>query len=90
MNADSTVAAHLTVRNVPVEVARALRKEMARRGQSLNQTVVDLLRVALGVTAETPAPNGLEKLAGAWSEPEHQRFAKATACFEKIDRDLWK
>jgi hypothetical protein len=33
----------LTIRNVPADLAEALQRERARRGQSLNQTVLDLL-----------------------------------------------
>jgi len=44
-------ASHLTVRNLPDELAAALEKEKRRRGTSLNQTVIDLLRQSLGVYA---------------------------------------
>jgi plasmid stability protein len=44
----SVNASHLTVRNLPDELAAALESEKRRRGTSLNQTVVDLLRQSLG------------------------------------------
>ena len=50
---------HLTVRNVPAEVAQALAAEKTRRGESLNATVIDLLRRALGVNSGAWYDNGL-------------------------------
>ena len=69
---------HLTIRNVPAEVFEALDRERHRSRASLNQTVIDILRRALGVTGER-ASNGLASLAGTWTEEEHQRFEAAVA-----------
>ncbi len=78
---------NLTIRNVPDELHEALQQERRRRGESLNRTVIDLLRqrLALGVTRS----NGLARLAGEWSEEEFRRFEAATAPFERLDEDLW-
>jgi hypothetical protein len=81
-------ASHLTVRNVPEEVAAALARERRRRGTSLNQTVIDLLRQGLGVTG--PRSNGVRRLAGTWTQKEHREFLVATAGFEKIDEEFWR
>ena len=40
---------YLTVGDVPGDLAKALRKETRRRGKPLNQTVIDLLKQALGL-----------------------------------------
>jgi hypothetical protein len=79
---------HLTLRNVPPEVARSLRREARRRGTSLNQTAVDLLRAGLGVSL--PRSNGLRRLAGTWSEEEFERFTAAVAAAETVDEELWR
>lgn len=82
---------HLTVRNVPASVARALEAERRRIGRSLNQTVIDLLARALGISgAHAPATNGLEKLAGGWSASDLERFEGAIAAFERIDQEAWR
>jgi plasmid stability protein len=78
----------LTVRNVPPEVAEALEREKRRRGESLNQTVIELLTQGLGVG--TARSNGLARLAGRWSEEEFQEFERAVAPFEEIDEELWR
>ena len=81
---------YLTVRKIPADVDKALLKEKRRRGKSLNQTVIDLLRQALDLNWELPAGNGLEKLAGTWTQKDLDRFERATAVFEQIDEELWR
>jgi hypothetical protein len=81
-------ASHLTVRNLPDEVAAALDREKRRRGTSLNQTVIDLLRLSLGVAGTRS--NGLGRLAGTWTEAEHEEFLSSVQGFEEIDQELWK
>lgn len=81
-------ASHLTVRNVPPEVSAALDAARRRRGASLNQTVIDLLREALGVGSRRR--NGLARFAGTWSEAQWREFEEATEAFEKVDPELWR
>ncbi|MBN1566220.1 MAG: hypothetical protein JXA73_00110 [Acidobacteria bacterium] len=81
---------YLTVRDIPGDVDKALRSETRRRGKSLNQTVIDLLRQALGLSWNSPQANGLEKLAGTWSQEELDQFESATAVFERIDEEEWR
>jgi plasmid stability protein len=78
----------ITVRNIPHELDEALQRERARRGRSLNQTVIDLLNQRLGVGVARS--NGLARLAGAWSEEELDRFEEAIAPFERVDEELWR
>ncbi len=78
---------HLTIRNVPERVAKALQAERKRTGRSLNQVAIDLLRRAVGAGDE---PNGLEKLAGSWTKAELAAFEKATAALDRVDEEHWK
>ena len=78
----------LTIRNLPDELAKALEREKRRRGESLNQTVIDLLSQGLGVGA--PRSNGLARLAGTWTEEEYRQFEDAVAPFEHVDDELWR
>jgi plasmid stability protein len=84
----SVNARHLTVRNLPEDLSAALEREKRRRGVSLNQTVIDLLRQSLGVAGNRS--NGLARLAGTWTEAEHRRFLDEIQVFETIDPDLWQ
>ena len=81
---------HLTIRNLPAEVAAALEEERERSRGSLNQTVIDLLSRALGVARRKETRNGLARLAGTWTEEEHARFEAAVALTEQIDEELWR
>ena len=81
--------AHLTVRNVPAEVSQALAAEKTRRGESLNATVIDLLRRALGVNSGASYDNGLGRHAGDWSEADLQEFEANTRMFRQVDPELW-
>jgi len=87
MNARSK---HLTVRNVPPAIMRALERERRKAQASLNQTVIETLGRGLGVSHADDFDNGLGALAGTWSAPELRAFEAATASFEKVDEDLWK
>ena len=78
----------LTVRGVPPELGRALNEEKRRRGTSLNQTVLDLLKQSLGVG--TPRSNGLGRFAGGWTDAEFHEFEAATRDFGKIDPEMWE
>jgi len=81
-------ASHLTVRNVPPELSAALDAARRRRGGSLNQTVIELLRQALGVGSRRH--NGLARFAGRWSEAQWREFEEATEAFEKVYPELWR
>lgn len=84
-----SVLKYLTVRNLPADLARALEREKVRSGRSLNQTVIDLLRRALGLGEAEPS-NGLAALAGSWSARDLAEFEAAVADFERIDEELWR
>ena len=79
----------LTIRKVSSELDRALGAESRLKGQSINQTVLDLLSQALGVDLKGGFDNGLGKLAGTWAEDEFLEFERETALFEELDRELW-
>ena len=81
---------HLTVRNLPPPIAKALEKERRRRGKSLNRTVIELLGQGLDVALPHGRNNGLRRLAGTWSEAELKRFTSAIESTEAIDEDLWR
>jgi plasmid stability protein len=81
-------ASHLTVRNLPEELADALAREKQRRGTSLNKTVIDLLEQSLGV--RSTRSNGLRKLSGTWTANQQREFLDSIRCLDEIDQDLWR
>lgn len=80
---------YLTVRNLPTDVATELERERKRRGASLNQTVVNVLRRGLGLGQERKS-NGLGALAGTWSEEEFEEFERNIQELEQVDEELWR
>ncbi|MFA6033645.1 MAG: hypothetical protein WC889_12155 [Myxococcota bacterium] len=80
----------LTIRNVGADLSRALDTERHRRGTSLNQFVLDVLRQALGLSAERSFRNGLGRFSGTWNNKDLAEFEKNTAVFEKIDEEMWR
>jgi hypothetical protein len=84
------IVKHLTIRNLPPDVGRALEREKRRKGTSLNQMVIELLRRALGVDTPGRPPNGLARLAGTWTAEDLARFEAALAVTEGVDGELWR
>jgi hypothetical protein len=52
--------------------------------------VIDLLMEALKLDSGEPRTNGLEALAGSWTEEELRDFDAATLPFEQVDDELWR
>jgi hypothetical protein len=81
---------HLTIRNVPPELARRLEEEKVERGRSLNQTVLELLSQALGVRGRGRRSNGLAALGGTWSAEQVAQLESALGFTEELDEELWR
>ena len=79
----------MTIRNVPPDLDRALRVEQGRRGSSLNRTVLDLLRQALGLGVGRRFDNGLRRLAGSWTADDLKNMEENTNVFEQVDPEVW-
>ena len=80
----------ISIRNVPDELARALDRERRLMDRSLNQTVIDLLQRALGLSACHDFDNGLKRFAGRWSDEEFREFEQSTKLFDDLDEELWR
>ena len=83
---------HLTIRNLPSNLAAALEKEKQRRGKSLNKTVIQLLGQSLNLNLQPGCrrTNGLAHLAGTWTAEEYRGFAEAIEATRQIDEELWR
>ena len=77
-----------TIRNIPEELDKLLRKKAKEEDKSLNRIVIESLEKVLEVK-ETPVfYNDLDDLAGTWvSDPE---FDKVIEAMDTIDPELWK
>ncbi len=77
-----------TVRNVPAEVDRALKRRARREGKSLNAIALEALEGAAGLSPVGAKRRAFMDLVGTWKkDPE---FEAAVADQRRIDADLWK
>jgi len=82
----------LTIRSIDSNLRAALDREAARRGQSLNKTVLALLVERLGLADYNARVeyNDLDELAGTWSKSESTRFDEAVRAQRQVDAKLWR
>ncbi len=76
-----------TVRGVPKETDRALRRKARQRGLSLNQLLVEELVTASGGTGARKYRDASD-LKGIWCEDEEMERILAEQ--RQIDADLWR
>ena len=87
-----TASQQLTIRSIDPRLRSALEREAARRGKSLNKTVLALLAEGLGLV-DFPASaeyDDLDELAGTWSKSEAARFDEALRAQRQVDAKLWR
>jgi hypothetical protein len=82
----------VTLRNLPPEVARIVRKRAHERRTSVNKAVIELLQEGLGLAGKTPRllHHDLDDLAGSWTKRESEAFDEALDSQRAIDPDVWK
>lgn len=87
-----TASGRLTIRSINSSLRAALGREAARRGQSLNKTVLALLAERLGLADYNAGVecDDLDELAGTWSKSESTRFDEALRAQRQVDAKLWR
>jgi plasmid stability protein len=82
----------LTVRGLDGTLRSALEREAARRGKSLNKTVLALLAESLGLAHgdRVALADDLDELAGTWSKSEAARFDESLRAQRQVDPKLWR
>ncbi len=76
----------ITLRNVDPELARRLRAISVERGESLNSTVLDLLRNAVGLDERRER---LQRYA-TWNADDLREFTDALAAQRVVDERYWE
>ncbi len=76
----------LTLRNVDADLSKRLRAISAQRGESLNRTVLQLLRDAVGLDERR------ERLLryATWNDEDLQEFSAALDAQRVVDRSYWE
>jgi plasmid stability protein len=78
-----------TVRNIPEDVDRALRRRAVESGKSLNEVLRDaLIREAGVVESSTPRYTDLDSLAGTWIDDAG--FDETIRAQDQVDESLWR
>lgn len=84
----------ITVRNLPSEVAKAIRDKARREGLSLNRAVAKLLAKATGHGEDQPTRrlvhHDLDRFFGAWSREQAAEFDEALRAQREIDPEMWR
>ena len=82
----------ITLRNLPPQVAEAVRRRAEEQNTSMNKAVISLLERALGPVAEDETDSvcsDLDKFAGTWTSEHADAFDKALWEQRRIDPGLW-
>ncbi len=84
----------ITLRNLPSELEKTVRKEAERKRISINKAVISLLeRKVEGrkkTKNKTREHDDLDALAGSWTKKEAAEFDNTLAAQRSIDPELWK
>jgi len=84
----------ITLRGIPVEIERMIKREAERKGLSLNKAFVSILEKATGrkgnVQKKKSLHHDLDHLCGIWIKKEAEEFTKNVELQRTIDEDLWK
>jgi hypothetical protein len=84
----------ITLRSIPGEVEKTVRKEAERKGVSLNKAIISLLERSVGTKVPEKKKrvmyDDLDHLAGLWSREEAASFDKTLKAQRKVDAELWK
>lgn len=83
----------VTLRNVPPDVERAVRRRARDKGLSLNKAIITLLEERVGIRKRPRKGvmhHDLDHLAGTWSRKEATEFDTALGEQRRIDEELWE
>lgn len=81
----------LTLRGIPKEIEKIIKKKALKKHLSLNKAVINLLEERTGKKVKkNPVYHDLDYLCGSWSKHESQEFNKTLSKQRIIDKDIWK
>ena len=83
----------ITLRDIPPELARLIRRKAEQEKSSLNKTVVRLLEESAGLRQNKQGKklyDDLDALAGSWTRKEATDFERVLQKQRAIEQDLWK
>ena len=79
----------ITIRQLPVNLERQIRRLANEKKLSLNKTIILLLKKSLGVSGDERKQRDFGDLAGKWDDEEVKEFEKNTQLFTEIESEVW-
>jgi hypothetical protein len=81
----------VTLRNMPSELAQAVKRRAHDQHTSINKAVISLLAESIGLLPKKRTRHHeLDLFFGAWSKEKAENFDKALSAQRTIDPSLWK
>ena len=84
----------ITLRGVPVEIEKMIKREAESKGLSLNKAFISLLGKTTGTKENSQKRkflhHDLDHLCGIWTKKEAEEFIQTVEFQRTIDEDLWK
>ncbi|HSB05188.1 MAG TPA: hypothetical protein VLK23_08315, partial [Thermodesulfobacteriota bacterium] len=84
----------ITLRGIPGEVERMIKKEAEKNGSSLNKAFISVLEKTIGkkkkVHDRKLLHRDLDHLCGVWTKREAEEFIKSVEFQRTVDEDVWK
>ena len=84
----------ITIRDIPHEIERLVKREAEKQGLSLNKAFLALLEKATGIKAKEKKKRAihhdLDHLSGVWTKDNAAAFEKKLELQRNIDEGLWK
>ena len=84
----------ITLRGIPAEIEKIIKREAEREGLSLNKAFISFLERTTGTKKRVQKRNSLhhdlDHLCGIWTKREGEEFMKNVELQRAIDEDLWK
>ena len=82
----------ITVRGIPPDIEKKIRKEAQQKKLSMNKALLSILHKSVGTPEKDKKIlfHDLDHLSGVWKKEEAEVFAKTLASQRTVDEDLWK
>jgi hypothetical protein len=84
----------ITIRGIPNEIEKMIRKEAKNKRLSLNKTLIAFLEKGAGIKGanreKVALYHDLDHLCGVWTKEEAQTFERSLDLQRKIEEELWK
>ena len=77
-----------TIRDIPENLDKALRRAARDQGKSLNEVAIETLARGAGITGESAQQRDLADIAGTWRKDP--AFDSAVAAQDTVDEEMWR